>query len=148
MAFRHRTVDIAILESIMIDVEAIKRSVDCRQLVERALGKPKSRTQNYSIFKCPFHQERKGFSLVVYAKYWRCFGKCGTGGDVISWVMRFDQLSFQHACEQLAHGDVPQTGEPITHLEPGPEPRSDPPDEAWQKVARNIAAMAKERLWV
>lgn len=131
----------------MIDVDAIKRSVDCRRIVERSLGKPKSRTQGYSAFKCPFHRERKGFSLVVYAEYWRCFGKCGTGGDVISWVMRYHQLSFRQACERLATGDMPQTREPISHPEPGLEPRSEPPGEAWQKIARNIATEAKERLW-
>lgn len=131
----------------MIDVDAVKRSVDCRQMVERDLGKPKSRTQDYSTFKCPFHQERKGFSLVVYADYWRCFGKCGMGGDVINWVMRYHRLSFQLACDWLAVGDVPQTGEPVSHPDPGPQPRSEPPDVAWQKVARSIAAEAKERLW-
>lgn len=44
-------------------------------------------------------------------------------------------------------GDMPQTGEPISRSEPGPEPHSEPPGEAWQKVARSIAAEAKERLW-
>jgi DNA primase len=131
----------------MINVDAIKQHTDCRQIVERDLGLPKSRATAYITFKCPFHQERKGFSLFVYGEYWRCYGKCGTGGDVISWVMRYRQLSFQHACERLAMGDVPQTGEPITHPKPGPELRSEPPGEAWQKVARRIAAEAKERLW-
>ena len=58
----------------MIDVDALKRKLDCRMLVERDLGKPKYRTHEYSTFKCPFHHERKGYSLVVYADYWRLIG--------------------------------------------------------------------------
>ena len=131
----------------MIDVELIKRSTDCRRIVEHDLGKPKNRTQEYSTFKCPFHQERKGYSLVVYATHWRCFGKCGVGGDVIGWLMRYHQLSFQQACERLAAGDLPHTAERLLHPEPEPESRSEPPDEKWQKVARRIADQAADRLW-
>src|ERR1700690_641837 len=126
----------------MIDVELIKRNADCRQIVERDLGQPKSRTGEYSTFKCPFHQERKGYSLVVYATHWRCFGKCGVGGDGIGWVQRYHGLSFQQACETLAAGDLPYTAELTRHPEPEPESRSEPPDEKWQKVARQIAEQA------
>ncbi len=35
----------------MIDVDALKRNLDCRILVERDLGKPKYRTHEYSTFK-------------------------------------------------------------------------------------------------
>ncbi|MEO8392922.1 MAG: CHC2 zinc finger domain-containing protein [Chloroflexota bacterium] len=131
----------------MIDVDTLKRKLDCRILVERDLGKPKYRTHEYSTFKCPFHHERKGYSLVVYADYWHCFGKCGARGDVIGWVQRYDGLSFQQACETLAAGDLPYTAEPLLHPEPESESRSEPPDEKWQKVARQIADQAADRLW-
>src|SRR5664279_5929157 len=131
----------------MIDVDTLKRNLDCRTLVERDLGKPKYRTHEYSTFKCPFHQERKGYSLVVYATHWGCFGKCGTGGDGIGWVQRYYGLSFQQACETLAAGDLPYTTELTLHPEPEPESRSEPPDETWQKVARQIADQASDRLW-
>jgi Toprim-like len=49
----------------MIDVDTLKRQLDCRTVVEHDLGKPKYRTHDYSTFKCPFHQERKGYSLAV-----------------------------------------------------------------------------------
>ncbi len=131
----------------MIDVDALKRKLDCRTLVERDLGKPKYRTHNYSTFKCPFHQERKGYSLVVYATHWRCFGKCGAGGDVIGWAQRYHELSFQQACEHLASGDLPYTTERVLHSEPELVPRSEPPDEKWQKIASRIAEQATDRLW-
>ena len=131
----------------MIDVDTLKRKLDCRTVVEHDLGKPKYRTHDYSTFKCPFHQERKGYSLVVYAAYWRCFGKCGVGGDVIGWMQRYHELSFQQACEVLAAGDLPYKSERINQSEPEPESHSEPPDEKWQKVARQIAEQAADRLW-
>lgn len=130
----------------MIDVDAIKRSIDCRVVIGRDLGPPKHETGNYSLYKCPFHHERKGYSLVVYSTYWRCFGKCGDGGDVIAWMMRYHNVSFQAACEQLAHGDLPRTN---VHLRqtPVPEPISEPPDAGWQKSAAHIADQAANCLW-
>jgi DNA primase len=132
---------------MMIDVDVLKHNLDCRMLVERDLGKPKYRTHDYCSFKCPFHHERKGYSLVVYADYWRCFGKCGSGGDVIEWVQRYHELSFQQACEHLASGDLPYRAEYVLHSEPEPVPRSEPPEEKWQKIARRIAEQATDRLW-
>lgn len=131
----------------MIDVDALKRKLDCRTLVERDLGKPKYHTHDYSTFKCPFHHERNGYSLVVYATHWRCFGKCGIGGDVITWIQHYHELSFQQTCERLADNDLPYTA--VLALHPGVESEapSDPPSEKWQKVARHIAAQASDRLW-
>lgn len=131
----------------MIDVEALKQHTDCRQIVEHDLGQPKCRTDTYSTFKCPFHNEHKGYSLVVYDHHWHCFGKCGTSGDVISWMMRYHRLSFRHACESLAAGNLPYTLERIVRSEPEAPSRSEPPGEKWQKVARRIAEQAAERLW-
>ena len=100
-----------------------------------------------STFKCPFHLERKEYSLVVYADHWRCFGKCDVGGDVIGWLMRYRRLSFQQSCERLAAGDLPHTAERLLRPEPKPESRSEPPDETWQKVAQRIGDEASDRLW-
>ncbi len=84
---------------------------------------------------------------MVYADHWRCFGKCGDGGDVIAWTMRYHQLSFQQACERLAAGNLPRSSKPILREEPRTGPRSEPPNEAWQKIARRIAEQAADRLW-
>ncbi len=69
------------------------------------------------------------------------------GGDGIGWVQRYHELSFQQACETLAAGDLPYTAEMILHPETEPESRSEPPHEKWQKVARQIAEQAADRLW-
>ena len=52
---------------------------------------------------CPFHAERTA-SFVVFPDTgtWRCFGACSTGGDVISFVMRKENLQFGEALKMLA----------------------------------------------
>src|SRR5690606_2654757 len=96
----------------MIDVEYLKARIDCRDLIERDLGKPKSRHAHYSSYKCPLHNEVRGFSLVVYADHWHCFGKCGRGGDALGWLQAYHNLSFHESCERLAAGDLPQVVQP------------------------------------
>jgi DNA primase len=53
---------------------------------------------------CPFHEERTP-SFVVYPDTgrWHCFGACASGGDVFSFVMRRDGVTFREALETLAH---------------------------------------------
>jgi DNA primase len=59
---------------------------------------------------CPFHQEKTpSFAVDPRRATWRCFGACGEGGDVISFVERFDGLSFLEALRLLAQ----QCGEPL-----------------------------------
>lgn len=130
----------------MIDVEAIKHSIDCRAAVEADLGPAKRTTAHYSLYKCPMHHEQKGFSLVVYATHWHCFGKCGMGGDVIAWTMHYHDLSFPAACDYLTHGNLPTTMR-VQRPTSQPEPYAEPPTEVWQKVALDIAHQAVERLW-
>jgi DNA primase len=52
---------------------------------------------------CPFHAEKHG-SFFVYPdqQTWHCFGACGTGGDVFSFVMKRENLSFGEARNLMA----------------------------------------------
>jgi DNA primase len=51
---------------------------------------------------CPFHDEKTpSFSVRPSVGSWHCFG-CGEGGDVISFVMKIDHLSFSESVERLA----------------------------------------------
>lgn len=131
----------------MIDVDQIKQNIDCRDLIERDLGKPKYRTLNYNTYKCPLHNEEKGYSFVVYEDHWVCFGKCGHGGDAISWLMEYHNLSFQEACERLSSGDLPKLQQPIHPSRNRVPALSEPPDADWRTRAEEIVKQAENDLW-
>src|SRR5688572_33251753 len=51
---------------------------------------------------CPFHDEKTpSFNIRPAVGAWHCFG-CDEGGDVISFVMKIDHLTFAEAVERLA----------------------------------------------
>lgn len=51
---------------------------------------------------CPFHQEKTpSFMVQPEKQIFHCFG-CGVGGDVFSFIMRYENLSFPEALRQLA----------------------------------------------
>ncbi len=128
----------------MLDTHELKARIDCRDLVEHDLGKPKSRGGRCNTYKCPLHHETKGYSLVVYADHWRCFGKCQRGGDAIAWMQAYHHLAFHEACERLVSGDLPKLAQPQFQK---PVPDSEPPDDDWQRAAREVACIAMDALW-
>ncbi len=51
---------------------------------------------------CPFHDEKTpSFNVNPARQFWHCFG-CGEGGDVISFLMKVDGLTFTETVERLA----------------------------------------------
>ncbi len=51
---------------------------------------------------CPFHNEKSpSFSVSGYKQIFHCFG-CGEGGNVISFIMKYENYSFQEAIQMLA----------------------------------------------
>lgn len=56
---------------------------------------------NYSAL-CPFHQEKSpSFSVNPDKQFYYCFG-CGSGGNVISFLMDYERTSFTDTVENLA----------------------------------------------
>ena len=51
---------------------------------------------------CPFHQEKTpSFSVSADKQFFHCFG-CGEGGNVLSFLMKIENLPFMDAVKQLA----------------------------------------------
>lgn len=64
---------------------------------------------------CPFHNEKTpSFTVFPGTKSFYCFG-CGAGGDVITFIMKAENLDYPSALEFLAKRagiTIPQTGQP------------------------------------
>lgn len=52
------------------------------------------------VGRCPFHSERSP-SFTVFDDHFHCFG-CSAGGDVITFVMRMENLEYRDAVQSLA----------------------------------------------
>lgn len=79
-----------------INAQALKDSIDIVELAERYTQLTKS--GRYFTGLCPFHSEKKpSFFVYPEEQTWHCFGTCNTGGDVISFVMRAENLDFKGA---------------------------------------------------
>ena len=126
-----------------MDTKTLKRQIDLRTLVEQDLGQPAIRSGRAHLYKCPFHNEQKGFSLAVWPDGYRCFGKCDTSGDAFDWLMQFRQLPFADARSVLDSGHTPITTQPMQY-----KPiTTEPPDQVWQIKARKVVELAENILW-
>ena len=61
---------------------------------------------------CPFHSEKTpSFTVFKESRNFHCFG-CGAGGDVITFVMKMENLEYVEALEYLAKRagiEIPKT---------------------------------------
>ena len=72
--------------------------------IEEIIGESMRLTRKGRSFKglCPFHDEKTpSFTVSPERQAWHCFG-CGRGGDVFSFVMLKENMSFPEALEYLA----------------------------------------------
>lgn len=81
-------------------IDRIRDANDIVDVVEQYVPL-KRRGRNY-FGKCPFHQEKTAsFSVAPDKQIFHCFG-CGKGGNVFSFIMEYERISFIEAVERLA----------------------------------------------
>ena len=118
--------------------DEIKERLDIVEVVSGYVPSLQKSGRNYKA-NCPFHSERTP-SFVVFPdrQSWRCFGACATGGDVLSFVMRVEKLSFADTLRLLASRILSPEQEPrLAALYARTNPRQ----------LRKAIYQAVERLW-
>jgi DNA primase len=82
-------------------VEQLKSSVDIVQVIQEYVRLRKAGANRYTGL-CPFHNEKTpSFSVNTVHQRYKCFG-CGVGGDILTFVMELERLSFYEALKLLA----------------------------------------------
>ena len=83
-------------------IDEVKSRLDIVDVVSQYVELRKS-GRSHSAF-CPFHADTRTPSFVVFpeTQSWHCFGACGEGGDVFSFVMKRENLTFSEALQLLA----------------------------------------------
>lgn len=81
-------------------IEEVRRASDIVDVISQYL-QLKKRGKNY-LALCPFHQEKTpSFNVSPEKQMFHCFG-CGVGGNVFTFVMEHDKVSFVEAVRTLA----------------------------------------------
>ncbi|MCD6452961.1 MAG: DNA primase, partial [Dehalococcoidales bacterium] len=86
---------------MMSVVDEVKQKTDIVEVISQYVSLTKSGRTLRGL--CPFHSEKTP-SFFVYPEQqsWHCFGACNTGGDVFSFLMKKESISFGEALRQLA----------------------------------------------
>jgi len=81
-------------------LEELRTRVSLAQVIGRRVRLTRKGKEHMGL--CPFHNEKTpSFTVVEDKGFYHCFG-CGAHGDVLSFVMQTEGLSFPEAVEKLA----------------------------------------------
>ena len=81
-------------------IEEVRSRTDIVDVISQYVSLQKKGSQYFGL--CPFHNERTAsFSVSPQKQMFYCFG-CGAGGNVFSFLMNYDNMTFKEAVEDLA----------------------------------------------
>ncbi len=83
------------------DILALKQTISLSAVVRsRGVELKKKGKQLWGL--CPFHEDTEpSFAVDERKGLWNCLGKCGEGGDALSFVMKSDGIGFAEAFASL-----------------------------------------------
>lgn len=81
--------------------ELIKSKIDLVEFIGSYIPVKKA-GRSYKA-NCPFHNEKSpSFVISPERQIWHCFGACHDGGDVIKFLMKWENITFYEALKELA----------------------------------------------
>jgi DNA primase catalytic core len=87
------------------DIKKLKSNLDIVAVITERGVKLVRKGVNW-VAPCPFHEDSTpSFSVNPAAQLWHCFG-CGKGGDVFTFVMEQEHISFTEAVKKLCKRDI------------------------------------------
>ncbi len=99
--------------------QQLKGSIDIVSVIGERVALKKRGAFSY-VGLCPFHQEKSGsFNVHQEKQFYKCFG-CGASGDVIKFVMEYENITFLEALTSLAE----RYGIPMPKRAPADDPES------------------------
>ncbi|MBN2435564.1 MAG: toprim domain-containing protein [Spirochaetes bacterium] len=117
------------------EIDDIKQSNDLVTIIQSKGIQLKKKGQSY-VGLCPFHNEKTpSFIVDPMKQLWNCFGcppdsKGSTGGDVIGFIAKYDNINFREAIEKLKTNTSSLNNTEIENLKlkkPTPKDQDTPP---------------------
>lgn len=82
-------------------IEEIKKKIDIVEFLSSFITLKKA-GRNFKAV-CPFHSEKTpSFVVSPERQIWRCFGSCNEGGDIFKFLMKWENITFYEAVQELA----------------------------------------------